>query len=273
VVENGPVRAKIRVVKTFVDSVVSQDIVLYADVPRIDFITDIDWKEKHIMLKAAFPVDVNADKAAYDIQFGSFERPTHKNTSWDVARFEACGHKWADLSEAGYGVSLLNDCKYGHDIHDGDMRLTLLRCPDDPNPCADVGRHHFTYSLYPHEGGWREGGTEAQAHDLNRPMAALLEPAHKGGLASSFSLVSVDKGNVVIDTVKQAEDSGDMVVRVYESQGRRAKAKLRFHGGVSNARECDLMESDISLVNLDGDGFEFEIKPYEIKTFKAGAFA
>ncbi len=133
-----------------------QTVYLYDSIPRVDFETEADWQDKHILLKAAFPFDLHTDKSTYDVQFGNLERPTHANTSWDAAKYELCAHKWADLSEGGYGV---NDCKYGHGASGSTLTLTLLRCPSDPNPDADLGAHRFVYSLYPHGGDFRTGGT------------------------------------------------------------------------------------------------------------------
>lgn len=166
------VRAGIEITRRFLSSTIVQRIWLYENTPKIDFENDIDWKESHILLKTAFPTDINADKATYDIQFGTVERPTHKNTSWDAAKFEVCAHKFADLSEYGYGVSLLNDCKYGYDIHDSVIRLTLIKCGNYPNPDADKCRHEFTYSLFPHSGDFREAGTVKLAYLLNSPLEA-----------------------------------------------------------------------------------------------------
>ena len=151
-------------------------------------------------MKTAFPVDINADKATYEIQFGTVERPTHSNTSWDTAKFEVCAHKFADLSEYGYGVSLLNDCKYGHDIHDGVIRLTMLKCGTYPNPDADKCHHTFTYSLYPHAGNYREAGTIQQAYLLNQPMTAFKLQKQSGTLPESYSLLSLDCDNVIAET-------------------------------------------------------------------------
>ncbi|HOK70672.1 MAG TPA: alpha-mannosidase, partial [Bacillota bacterium] len=183
IVEEGPVRAGIRIHKTFFDSKIVQDVLIYSDIPRIDFKTYIDWKQSQILMKAAFPVDVNAEKAAYEIQFGNVERPTHWNTSWDVARFEVCGHRWADLSEGGYGVSLMNDCKYGYDIKDGEIRLTLLKSGIEPNPVADQEEHWFTYSIYPHAGDWKTASTTRAAYSLNVPLRAeVVGPQPDGSL-------------------------------------------------------------------------------------------
>ena len=169
VVEIGPLRATLEIRRRVLHSQVVQRISLTAFSARLDFETWVDWRERHIFLKAAFPVDVLSPQATYEIQWGNVQRPTHRNTSWDWARFETCAHKWVDLSEGGYGVSLLNDCKYGHDIHDNVLRLSLLRAPTNPDPEADQGEHHFTYSLLPHAGAWDEN-TIAQAYFLNDPL-------------------------------------------------------------------------------------------------------
>ncbi len=268
VIEEGPLRACLRVKKKFVDSEIIQDMVIYRDLPRIDFVNRIDWKEKQILLKTAFPVDVYANKATFEIQYGNLERTTHKNTSWDVARFEVCGHKWADLSEAGYGVSLLNDCKYGHDIHDSVMRLTLIKSAIDPNEDADREVHEFTYSLYPHEGNWRTGKTVDMAYSLNCPMYTRLEDVHDGALPANFSFIKVNKENVIVEVVKKAEDSDEIIVRLYECHGRRDHVKLEFFKVLNHVWECDLMENNAEEIEVQGSGFEFQIKPYEIKTFK-----
>jgi alpha-mannosidase len=268
VVETGSIRSTLRIKRRFVDSVIIQDICVYNDIPRVDFINKIDWKEKFVVLKAAFPVDVHADKATYDIQFGNIERPTHWNTSWDYAKFEVCGHKWADMSENGYGVSLMNDCKYGYDIKDSLMRLTLIKSAMWPNPEADKEVHEFTYSLYPHNGDWRNGGTVQRAYELNCPMYTKVEDEHAGSLPKELSYINCDSENVFIETVKKAEDSEDIIIRVYECFNRRATAKVSLYKNVLSVKECDMMENEIGPCKSEGNSFEFTIEPYEIKTFK-----
>jgi alpha-mannosidase len=267
-IEQGPVRTCIQVKRGFLDSAIVQNIYLYNDIQRIDFGNIIDWKEKHILLKAAFPVDIHSDKATYEIQYGNVERPTHWNTSWDFAKFEVCAHKWADLSEDGYGVSLLNDCKYGYDIKDSVMRLTLLKSATDPNEDADKEVHEFVYSIYPHSGGWKEAGTVQMAYSLNCPMYAKVEEPHSGSLNQEFSFVEINRENVFIEVVKKAEDSEDIIVRLYECYNRRTNADLKFFDKLSSVVECDMMENDLQTISFSGNSFEFEIKPYEIKTFK-----
>ncbi|MDP4087731.1 MAG: alpha-mannosidase [Bacillota bacterium] len=268
VVEEGPVRSTLKIRKKFLNSTIVQKLHIYNDMPRIDFETDIDWKERQILLKAAFPVDVHADKATYEIQYGNVERPTHWNTSWDYARFEVCAHKWADISEEGYGTALLNDCKYGHDIKDSVMRLTLLKSAVNPNIDADREKHKFIYSLYPHSGDWKEGKVAQAAYKLNSPLTVKVEGPHEGTLPNLLSMFKVDKDNVIIEVVKKAEDSEDIIIRLYEYQNRRTKVQVKAFKTIGKAAECDLMENEISVLKPQKDNFSFEIKPYEIKTFK-----
>lgn len=268
VLEDGPVRAGIRIHKTFLDSRIIQDVLIYSDIPRIDFRTYVDWKQSQILLKAAFPVDVHATRATYEVQFGNVERPTHWNTSWDVARFEVCGHRWADLSEGGYGVSLMNDCKYGHDIKNGEMRLTLLKSGIEPNPVADQEEHWFTYSLYPHAGDWKTASTTRTAYSLNVPLQAKVARASEGSLPAALSMIRIDAVNVMLETVKKAESSDDIVVRLYEFENKRVNVTAAFFRELVTVSECDLLENEIGDVPVEGRTFSFEIRPYEIRTFK-----
>lgn len=272
VIEKGPERGILRIKRRFLKSSFIQDIIVYSDNARIDFKTHIDWKEEDIVLKAAFPLDIRADRATYEIQFGHIERDTHWNTSWDKAKFEVCGHKWADLSENGYGVSLLNDCKYGYDIKEGRMRLTLLRCGTSPNADADKEVHEFIYSLYPHEDGWREGRTVQEAYDLNYPLIGKVTGKQIGSLPGNMSMIRVDKENVIAETVKKAEDDSDMIIRVYEAYNRRSDVKLELINDIESACECDLMENDLdsfeNKAKYEGKVLSFILKPFEIKTFK-----
>ena len=261
-------RAGVEIRKPFMNSVITQKVWLYDDVARIDFDTDIDWKEKHLVLKTAFPVDINADKATYEIQFGTVERPTHSNTSWDAAKFEVCAHKFADLSEYGYGVSLLNDCKYGHDIHDGVIRLTMLKCGTYPNPDADKCHHTFTYSLYPHAGNYREAGTIQQAYLLNQPMTAFKLQKQSGTLPESYSLLSLDCDNVIAETVKEAEDSDAVIVRLYEAYNQRVRTTLTTGFDFKRVTLCDLLENEVEELPTDGRAIALTVRPFEIVTLK-----
>jgi alpha-mannosidase len=267
-VEDGPVRSGVKVSRRFLDSTIDQTYYIYNDIPRIDFDTAIDWKEKQVLLKAAFPVDIRAEKATYEIQYGNVERPTHWNTSWDWARFEVCAHKWADLSEEGYGISLMNDCKYGYDIRDSVMRLTLLKSATSPNVDADREHHSFVYSLYPHQNSWKQGDVANMAYKLNCPMYAICTAVHPGVLPGEFYFVKTNSDNVMIDVVKQAEDSADVIVRLYEFKNKRSSVTLTFGKPFTTVWECNMMENEAQELASSPNQFSFIVRPYEIRTFK-----
>lgn len=266
-VEDSPVRTVVRVVREFEKSEIRQDIVLARGARRLDFVTTVNWQEEEKMLKAAFFPDIHAQKATYEIQFGAIERPTHWNTSYDRARFEVCAHRWADLSEGLYGVSLLNDSKYGYDIKDNRMRLTLLRSPNYPDPVADKGAHSFTYSIFPHPGDWRHG-TVREAHVLNAPLAAVRGGSCEAKAQMPQSFLALESATAVVDAVKGAEDGNGLIVRVYEAGGARGKAKLSLGFAASGAYACNLMELNEAVVEIADGAIIFDIKPYEIKTFR-----
>ncbi len=267
VYEDG-VYAGFEIRRHFQNSEIRQIVRISDHNSKIDFVTEIEWKNDHILLKAAFPTNVNADRATYEIQYGNVERPTHRNTSWDQAKFEVCGHKWADLSEYGYGVSLLNDCKYGYDIHDGTMRLSLLKSATYPNPHADQELHQFTYSLYPHAGDFREAGTIQMAYDLNNPMRALYQPPHTGKLPALFSAVSSDSSNVIVEVLKQAESGDGIIVRLYDAYHMNADVVLSFGFPIVGAELCDLMEKSIKTLKIKDNRVKIHVKPFEIVTLK-----
>jgi len=267
VLEEGPVRAVVRVVRKTEKSTITQDITLYAMLPRLDFVTHVDWHEKRTFLKVAFPVDVRASRATYEIQFGAIERTTHNSTWHDRARFEVPAQKWADLSEGNYGVSLLNDCKYAYDVMGNQLRLSLLRSSIDPDPHADEGEHWFTYSLYPHGGDWREG-TVQQGFELNFPLLALEAAPQTGSLPAAGALVSTDAEHVLVDSVKKHEDSNALIVRVYEAYGQRGPVTLTFQSPPKKVTECDFMEENDGKVSLEGAELKTYFNPFEIKTYK-----
>ena len=206
VIENGEVRMVVEFECGFLDSTVTQQVCLYHQIPRIDFRTKADWKTHHVILKTHFPVDVNTTRASYEIQFGNVERETTNNYSWDTAKFEACGHKWADLSENSSGISLLNDCKYGYGIKKGDMSLTLIKSGTYPNEDADIGEHEFTYSIYPHAGRWQEAKTVEMAYNLNVPMLAKRTGRQEGCGGEYESFLKCSQESCFVEVIKKAED-------------------------------------------------------------------
>jgi len=261
----------VEVKRMLLTSEITQRISLRHNAPRLDFDTTINWCERHTMLKVAFPVEVFSPVATYEIQWGNVQRPTHRNTSWDWARFETCAHKWVDLSEGDYGVSLLNDCKYGHDIHDNVIRLTLLRSPTLPDPMADSGEHRFVYSLYPHRGGWDEK-VQAEAYGLNDPLF-VFQTKDEGqrtdtSVAGLSSLVSVSAPNVVIETVKRAEDGDGIIVRLYESHRQRGAVTVRFTFAVKSAWETNLLEENQAELPVASGAVSLNLRPYQIVTLR-----
>lgn len=262
------VRAGFEVTKKFQESVITQKIYLYDDVAKVDFDTTADWKNDHILLKAAFPTDIMAEKATYDIQYGNVERPTHFNTSWEQAKFEVCAHKYGDLSDYGYGVSLINDCKYGYNIHDGVMKLTLIKSATSPDPMADKGHHEFTYTIYPHGGDLKSAGTIKLAYDLNNPMTGTVVPAQEGTLPEEYSLVKVDMDNIYIEATKPAEDSDDVVVRVFDNYNMKSKPTLTFGFDVKKAWICDMLENNLEELDVENNSVTITVDPFEIVTVK-----
>ncbi len=266
VVEAGPLRATLEVRRHILHSDYVQRISLAYNSRQLDFETVIDWRERHVLLKAAFPLDVLSPVATYEIQWGNVERPTHRNTSWDWARFESCAQKWVDLSEGGYGASLLNDCKYGHDIRDNIARISLLRSPTSPDPEADQGEHRFAYSLLPHAGGWDET-TVAAAYALNDPIIVSAGPRERGE-ATAAPLVVLDRPNIVVETIKQAEDGNGIIVRMYECQRRRGPVTLTTGFRLQRAWRTNLLEENQAPLDVAGHQVRFFVKPYQIVTLR-----
>ncbi|MCL6602201.1 MAG: alpha-mannosidase [Paenibacillus sp.] len=259
-VENGPLRAVLRMVWTYHLSTITQQILFYRDTARIDFRTVIDWHGHNQLLKAAFPVDIHATEATYDIQFGNVKRPTHWNTSWDYARFETVAHQWADVSEKGYGVALLNDCKYGYDIKDSVLRLTLLKSAVHPDPEQDQGEHTFTYALYPHTDDFVEGKVVQEAWELNNPLRIVP------GEMEGEQLFSIEGGHVLVDAIKRSEDGGHVVLRLHEYSGSRSQVRVGSAYPIASWQECNLMEEPQEAWREED--LAFQIKPYEIRTFR-----
>lgn len=263
-----PLRAVVKIEHRFGKSRIVQDLVFSAGSRRIDFVTEVDWNEDHRFLKVAFPVNVRSSRATYEVQFGHVERPTHYNTSWDLARFEVCGQRWADLSESGYGVALLNDCKYGYDIHDNVMRLSLLRSSREPDPNADKGHHTFTYSLLPHAGTLQESQIVAEAAKLNTPIRLQPLSEHPGTLPPAHSFFHVSNPAIVIDTIKRAEDSDDLIVRLYEAHGTRGSAELVTAIPFTKVERVNLIERSLKTEKAQNGRVKFDFGPFEILTFK-----
>lgn len=269
ILEEGPLRGVLKLVYRYQSSIIEQQLIVYKNHPRIDFKTRVLWHEHQQLLKAAFPVQIRSTKATYEIQFGNVERTTHWNTSWDVARFESVAQRWVDLSEGGYGVSLLNDGKYGHDIRNHVIRMSLIKSAINPDPEADQGEHVFTYSLLPHCGSWYEGRTHEAACELNAPLLTVPIEAARG--PNELGMLRIDARNVMIDTIKKAENGKELIVRLYEFGGIRTNAALEINpdlGTVRSAQETNLLEEPEIELSLSGQRIAISLAPYEIKTLK-----
>ena len=267
VVEASPLRGAVRVVRKFHESTITQDIILEKDKPTLDFDTTVDWHEREKVLKAEFPVDIRNRNASCEIAHGAAEYPTHYNTCYDQAKFEFCAHKWADLSEGGYGASIINDCKYGYNVHDNMMKITLLRGPICPDPMGDLGMHHFRYSFYPHAGTWRDADTVRLGFEEN----VRLEGEFIGGTGGNdvgHTYAKIEGESVILDAVKPAQDGRGYIVRMYESETRHCTVKASFELEYSKVIECNLMECDEQEIDCENGEFTFKMKPHEVKTFR-----
>jgi alpha-mannosidase len=267
-VENGPLRASLRVKNHFQNSTFVRDITLTAGSARVDVNTTADWHEKHILLKVAVPSSAHNDKATFEIPYGSIERPTTRNTPAEKAKFEVPALQWADLSDAIHGVSLLNDCKYGYDAKGNVLRLSLLRSPEWPDAHADEGRHEFTYSLYPHGETWREALTVRRGYELNYPLLARQLEKHEGELKDEFSFIRIQPDNVVLTAAKKAEEENALILRFYEWAGKETDVKLRLPAKAMNASETNLLERPVGDLSLQEGTVTVHTKPYEIKTIR-----
>jgi alpha-mannosidase len=237
-----------------------QAVRLDAESSRLEFHCAIDWHEDRRALKVRFPVAAHAPRATYEMQFGVVERPTHHSTRRDLAQYEVPGHRFADLSEHGFGVALLSAATYGWSVHGEDMRMTLLRSPRWPDPAADIGHHHLSFAICPHRGSWQQAGVTAEALCFNAPL--LLG----GGAGEVGSWFSTDTAGVFIDTVKRAEDSDDLIVRLYEGHGGRGVARLRVGLPFTEAWFTNLLEDRLSGAEVDGDEVVIPFRPFEIVT-------
>lgn len=267
-VEDGPIRQTIRIKRVFEASTIKQFIHFYHHSRRIDFETDVDWHQQHILLKAQFPIAINTLKATFDIQFGNVERAIHTNTSWDMARFEVCGQKWLDMSEGNYGVSMLTDCKYGFNVAYQQMGVTLIKSATDPNPEADQGNHQFIYAILPHEGSWQEAETVEEALDLNTP--ALVSPVGKRFPKEEqlVSFATVNQKNILLDTLKKAELEETLILRLYEFHNKRTRAQVKLNLQVERAVLCDLLENELEELAVVDNEVIIPFLPFEIQTIK-----
>lgn len=265
-VEKGPLRATIRVVRTWQKSKFVQDISVYAGINRVDVNNRIDWNETHILLKAAFPLAASSNSATFEIPFGSIERPTTRSNRFDAAKFEVPALRWADLGDGNRGFSLINESKYGYDAVGNALRISLLRSPTWPDPDADRGHHEFAYSLYAHAGDWKQALTVRHGYEFNYKLRASQTESHTGSIPAAHSFVGIDADNVVLTAMKKTEDGNGLLLRFYEWAGKAGDAQIRVPPGATSATLTNLMEQpEGSGIPIKGqDRIVVPVHPYEI---------
>jgi alpha-mannosidase len=270
VVESGPMRALIRITRSWQSSKFVQDIIVYSGIDEVEVVNDIDWHETHVLLKAAFELAATSPTATYEIPYGTIERPTSRNNSWEKAKFEVPALRWADLGDAHQGFSLLNESKYGYDAAGHTLRLTLLRSPTDPDPNADRGHHHFSYALYPHAGDWRQAFTIRRGYEYNYKLEAAPVNAHAGTLPARYSFLAPKADNVVLTAVKKAEDGNSLILRLFEWRGKDGDVRLVVPKGAQSAHMVNLLEQPqgAALSIVKGEELSVPVHHYEIVTVK-----
>ena len=262
----GPAEARLAFTRRWGNSTFHEAIVLGRETPFVDFVNDVDWHETHKLLKVAFTLGVSPDSATYEIPYGTIGRSCRPRTQAERAKYEVAGQRWADLSDAGNGVSLLNDSKYGWDCHGNVLRLSLLRSPLWPDSLADRGRHHFRFALYPHAGDWRSARTDRLAAEYNTPLVSAAEKPHAGDLGRAVSFASVDAPGVELTWVKRAEDSDALVLRLVEWHGRPATATVTLRSRIRTAHRSNFLEDPGDAVPATAHTLRLALRPYEIDT-------
>jgi len=266
-VEKGPLRAVIRVKRTWQNSKFVQDITLDAGADEVNVVNDVDWHETHVLLKAAFPLAATSDEATYEIPYGTIQRRTTRNNSWEQAQFEVPALRWADLGDGQHGFSVLNESKYGYDDKDNVLRISLLRSPTWPDPEADRGHQHFSYALYPHGGSWQQALTVRHGYEYDYKLKAMQVEAHTGSMPAEHSFVTVKPENVTLTALKKAEDENALIFRVYEWAGKAGDVVIHVPKGATEATVTNLMEKpEGSALQVVNDTVTAPIHPYEILT-------
>ena len=259
----------VRVTRTWQNSKFIQTMNLAPQADLIDIENDIDWHESHVLLKGAFPLAASGPFATYEIPYGTIERPTTRNNSWEKAQFEVAAMRWADLGDGKHGLSILNNSKYGYDAAGNTLRITLLRSAKWPDPEADMGHHHFHYALYPHAGTWKDALTVRHGYEYNYPLTAVVTTAHAGSLPAEHSFASVEPENVVLTAVKKAEDANGLIFRAYEWAGKETTAEFHVPAGATGATVTNMMEApEGEPLTIAGDVVKVPIHPYEILTIR-----
>lgn len=267
-IEEGATSIVVTLIKPLLGSLLKQRVILYRDLDRIDFETLVDWKERRKLLKVEFDVEIASRIFTSDIAYATIERSNCRYSTYDKAKFEVSAHNFIDLSDDDYGVSLLNDCKYGHEVDGKRMMLSLLKGPMNPDPQSDIGTHTFTYSLYPHAENWKRANTLLRGLELNNPLMVRVFNDQSICDDAPDSLVSISAPNVTLEALKRCEDGNGYLVRICEKFGRATDLDIHFWKQLRNAQSCNLIEREEQEYPVDGDSLHVKLKPYEVKSFK-----
>lgn len=282
IIEKGPVRMVLKLYRDYLkpgtkkefptedfpSSFFTQDIILYSGIDRIDFTTNADWWEEKTFLKVAFSLSVSDTVATYEIPYGTIQRSTQLRDSWEQAKVEVPAQRWADVSHNGYGVSLLNRSKYGYDIKGSTIRLSLLRSPKWPDPTADRGKHSIEYSLYPHTGNWQDANTVQRGYEYNYPLIVTSTDAHKGKLSETKSFVQLSPSNLVLTTIKKAEDSNAWVIQWYDAEGKDTEGTLTFPQTPRRVVSSNFLEEDGTPIGVMKNAVKIKTKKNSVMTVK-----
>jgi len=267
IIEEGPVRCRLRISRDFQNSKLIQDVILYQGCRLIEMRLEADWQENQTLLKVSFPLNVETDKLITEVPYAVYSRPTTPQSPMEKAKWEFPALRWVDLSQNDYGVSLLNRSKYGHDIKGNQLRLSLLKAAIWPDPKADRGKHSIHYALYPHKDDWKEAAVYQKGQEFNYPLYTILTSSHSGVLPHSFSFFQISPKNVILYAMKKAEDSEALILRVYETTGEPSKVELKLPEQIEDAFEMDFLEmKKLSSIQKEGDKIFFNIGKFEIKT-------
>ena len=264
---NGDVYTMISIEKDVLKSKIEQNIIIYNDLDRIDFDTHISWHEDQKLLKVFFDVDLQTKNYTRDIAYATMECCSYRYNPYDKAKFEVNAHNWIDMSDEDYGVSLLNDCKYGHEVNEHKMILTLLKAPIKPDPKSDRGDHYFTYSLYPHAETWKKAKTLERGLEINHPLVPV-DIKSEGELGADKSFITLASDSMTLEAVKKCEEEDAYIIRMVEKKGKSVDASVKFFAPLTYAAECDLIERNDVPVEFDGDTISFHATPFEIKNYK-----
>jgi alpha-mannosidase len=266
VTESGPLRASVRVIRSWRGSIIAQTYRLLSGSRRLDVESYVDWRERRVLLRTLFPLAIRSHETTSETMFGALRRPTHHNTPWDATRFEFSAHRFCDLSEPGYGVALLNDGKYGHSAKGNVVGISLLRSPLYPDPFADEGEHRFTYSLFPHAGDWTAAGVAREAFALNAPLFPVR--SQEDALPRRFSLVEAEGPELALGSLKLAEDGDSVILRLYEPHGARGECTLRFGRPLERVERVNLLEEAEGPVEVYRGAVRLRVRPFEVVTLR-----